>query len=276
MTQPSRIALGTMRFADKGMTRRDTVRLLEHCLDNGVSAMHVSKEYSSFELFCEAFKRLTPAKRREVSLIVKVASPHFSEQRFDATTLTSRIDEVLYATGSDNMAVAQWMWRRNPMDDNVRIPSLKEQSPDIIAGFAELISSGKVGQFGCFPYSQAFMEAASGMGICKLHINYLNLWEKPLLEASNLNDLIVLRPFGAGKVRVASPEMISVLSEFEDGNSFNLLQHSVRFLLASQRVKSVVFGVNRIEDMNEILSASQRCKKDEGLFSRYLNKVFGS
>ena len=60
----SPVSLGTMRFADKGTTKKELVELfslLYH--EGGINAHHSSYEYSSYPLYCEAiasFKKKAP------------------------------------------------------------------------------------------------------------------------------------------------------------------------------------------------------------------------
>ena len=58
------LALGTMRFADRGLTKEELVNLFSFLYDElGVNAHHSSYEYNSYALYCEAlalFKKKEP------------------------------------------------------------------------------------------------------------------------------------------------------------------------------------------------------------------------
>jgi hypothetical protein len=53
----SPIALGTMRFKDKGATKEDLVNLFSLLYnEGGINVHHSSYEYSSYELYCDSIK----------------------------------------------------------------------------------------------------------------------------------------------------------------------------------------------------------------------------
>lgn len=60
------VALGTMRFADRGTSRDELVKLFSYLYhEAGVNVHHSSYEYNSYELYCDA---LAHFKKKVVSL----------------------------------------------------------------------------------------------------------------------------------------------------------------------------------------------------------------
>ncbi|MEQ3641307.1 MAG: hypothetical protein ABNH03_16385 [Alteromonas sp.] len=70
-------------------------------------------------------KSLPSATKSDLTTVAKLAAPHFSEGLFNPKLLEKRVDDLLLSTGLDKIDTAQWMWRRNPMDDGVRIPAMR-------------------------------------------------------------------------------------------------------------------------------------------------------
>ena len=51
----SSIALGTMRFADKGTTKKELIKMFDFLYyEEGINIHHSSSEYSSYPLYCDA------------------------------------------------------------------------------------------------------------------------------------------------------------------------------------------------------------------------------
>lgn len=261
----SSVTLGTMRLADKVLTSSTCVDIFDAALLSGINSFHISSEYNSFALVCSALKKLSK-KVHDINLVVKLSSPHFDEDRFCHTNLESKIDHVLKHTGLEQIQLAQWMWRQNPLDDAQRIPMLVRQADEIKSSFQNLIAAGKVSEFCCFPYTADFMKSVSQLEISKIHINYLNFWENSLTNGGFHDASLVLRPFFAGKIKDIAPEFIEQLNVIEDGNA---IFHSLNYVLSHPKVLSAVVGINSVEQLNEIISVSNPINKDIKVFQKY-------
>lgn len=261
----SSVTLGTMRLADKGLTTSTCTDLFDAALLNGINSFHISSEYNSFSLVCSSLKEMSK-KVHDINLVVKLSSPHFDEDNFCHAILESKIDHVLKQTGLEQIQLAQWMWRQSPLDDAQRIPLLISQADEINTSFQNLIASGKVSEFCCFPYTADFMKSVSQLEISKIHINYLNFWENSLIDGGFHDASLVLRPFFAGKIRDIAPQFIEQLNVIEDGNA---IFHSLNYVLSHPRVLSAVIGINSLEQLNDIISVSSSINKDIKVFQKY-------
>lgn len=265
----SNVTLGTMRLADKGLTSTACLDIFDAALLNGVNSFHVSSEYSSFSLVCSVLKTLSK-RAQDINLVVKLSSPHFNEDRFCNANFERKIDSILKETGLDQIQLAQWMWRQNPLDDAERIPMLVSQADEIKSCFQNLIASGKVSEFCCFPYTSDFMKSVSELEISKIHINYLNFWENSLSEGGFHDASFVLRPLYAGKIKDIAPQFIEQLSVIDHGNA---MFHSLNYVLSHPRVVSAVVGINSLEQLNDIISVTSSINKDIKVFQKYQSLI---
>ena len=89
-------------------------------------------------------QKMTNAQRQQFQLIAKIAEAHFDAERFSGQDLEQRIDEVLQQLGVEQLAIAQWMWRLNPLNDDLRIARMTEQGwCEIRDAFCGLVSRAK-------------------------------------------------------------------------------------------------------------------------------------
>lgn len=265
----SSVTLGTMRLADKGLTSSICADIFDAALLNGINSFHISSEYNSFSLVCSALKKIS-IKEHDINLVVKLSSPNFDEDIFCHDNLESKIDNVLKQTGVEQIQLAQWMWRQNPLDDAQRIPLLVSQADEIKSSFQNLIATGKVSEFCCFPYTSDFMKSVSQLEISKIHINYLNFWESSLSDGGFHHASLVLRPFLAGKIKDIAPQFLEQLNMIENGNA---MFHSLNYVLSHPRVLSAVIGINSLEQLNDIISVSSSINKDIKVFQKYQSLI---
>lgn len=271
MPSRNRICFGTMRLADKNVSSTDCAELFDSALDSGIRSFHVSSEYSSFELVSETFSRLEHAKKTSIKVISKLASPHFSDVDFDESLLESRVDKVLVSLGIDQIDVGQWMWRVNPLDDEVRINRLKDKADEIKSAFARLQAKGKVRSWGCFPYTVDFFKASRTLGLTSTHINYLNFWENNLADTEIQPGAIAIRPFFAGKSKELSPSFLTELQAV--ANSEDPVFHSLNYVLSHPNIHHAVVGINSIPNLNSITAYADKIEKDIDLHKAYRQKL---
>jgi aryl-alcohol dehydrogenase-like predicted oxidoreductase len=245
MGKLSPITLGTMRFLDKGLSVQDTKALLDYACDQGITSLHVSPEYSSYDLIksaCQSSKH---------QLMVKLPAPHFDEERFDKQTLFERVDSFLKDFSAQSIDVAQWMWRMNPLDDDRRIERTRECLDAIKQAFDELKAAGKVKSFSCFPYSARYMRFIQESGLMCSQTNYLNFWEDDLYDGGIAAGAIALRPLGATRFRGSSRS----------------LEDCLNYVLSHPNIESAVISMHTNAQIDEISQIASQVEKSEAVFN---------
>lgn len=251
MKNVSAITLGTMRFQDKGLSVNDSRHLLDCAKRNGITTLHTSPEYSSYNLL----KEVSPGTDHQY--IVKIAAPHFDEENFSQQSLERRVEGFLKDFNVESIDVAQWMWRMNPLNDDRRIKKTQDQLGDMQEAFQTLIATGKVKQFSCFPYTPRYMHFIREKGLMHSQTNYLNYWEDDLFEGGIAKDSIALRPLAAGRCRKSRFSLSDCLS----------------YPLSHPNIKSTVVSLHSVSDIEEVASIAGQVKKSEQLFNRYREKI---
>lgn len=251
MKELSAISLGTMRFLDKGLSVKQVTALFDCAKDKGITTLHVSSEYSSYDLVKAALPH------RDHQFIVKLAAPHFDEDGFSQKSLEKKVDRFLLDFKRDSIDVAQWMWRMNPLDDDSRIEKTGEQLGSMQEAFQALVVSGKVKQFSCFPYTPSYMHFIRKKGLMHSQTNYLNFWEDDLFEGGIAEDSIVLRPLAAGRFRK---------SNFS-------LSHCLSYPLSHPNIKTVVISLHNKKNIEEVASIAGKIEKSELQFNKYREMI---
>lgn len=276
----SPLVLGTMRLAEKALSASQVSELLLASDALGVNGLHVSDEYPSFGLLCDALQKMTSTQRQRFQLIAKIAGPHFDAGRFCAQDLTRRIDTVLQQTGVEQLAIAQWMWRLNPLDDDIRIARMTGQAEEIRDAFCDLVRRGKVVEFGCFPYSDRFMQSAFELNLVTSHINYLNPWEIPLFTGGFAHQqqlgkhtkasAIAMRPLGAGKIGEVSAALLQSINQDVGVEHASVAELCVKLAYCHPQVRALVISCSRIGQVKALTEQLSATRKSEQEFHRYL------
>lgn len=272
------LVLGTMRLADKALSATQVSDLLINATSFGVNGLHVSSEYASFALLSQAMQKIPKAKRQHFRLIAKIAGPHFDAERFSAQDLQQRVDEVLSGLGVEQLAIAQWMWRLNPLDDEIRIARMTEQADEMRDAFSSLIKSGKVAEVGCFPYSDRFMQSAFNLELVSSHINYLNPWEIPLstggfvaeTASQDAPSAIAMRPLGAGKISETSAGLLQQINHNMGMEHASMVELCVGMAFCHPAVRALVISCSKIEQVQSLTQQLSLVRKSEALFQQYL------
>lgn len=225
----SPIALGTMRFVEKGLSEQEVLNLIEVAFNKGITTHHSSFEYESYDLYTNALAKFS--FRNQVQHIVKLCSPHFEEDAFSAIILEERVDRELKRLNIDCIDVLQWLVRSKPINDKARLSILATQKGEISECLSKLKSKGKIKSVFAFPYSIPFAEEV--IKITKLDgiISYLNMEEQDYKKFANTFPFIAIRPFFARKL-------------IQGKNKKNLINECLNYVKSHHRVISTVIGIN--------------------------------
>lgn len=204
--QLSSISLGTMRFAEDGLTVRELADLLITAAHLGITSLHSSHEYASFELFCQALAMARKARPQWQPVhIVKLAEPGFGEDRFDADRFLATLDRYRSALEVDQVDVVQWMIRYDLSDHPGRVAILRRDATMIDEARGRADEAASMGALVAFPYHRSEIESALAAPWCDGVAVYLNPTEIPdhhLLDrcAAEALGVVGIRPLAAGRI----------------------------------------------------------------------------
>ena len=255
----SRITFGTMRLIEKGVSVNEASKLFEYSINSGINTFHISKEYSSYDLFCDSIKRV---KNKDIRTIVKIASPHFDEHDFSPITMVNKIEDILSETRLESISIIQWMWRSKPIDDTYRISKMQERYADIKYIFDKLKSAGKILSVGCFPYTTRFMDAVIDLGLSDYAIDYLNFWEDNLILSKETKG-IALRPLYASKA------INNDTFCFESILTGSDLFHSLNYPLSNPLIHSAVVSMSNYKQIDEVINSMNKISPDMKIHNKY-------
>lgn len=181
-------------------------KFLIEAFKRGVTTLHSSSEYDSFNLICGALAQIRRnAPEVQFRHIVKMAEPSFDDDTFVPDRLQKKIGAYCQSLGCDRIDDVQWMWRRNLDADHLRVEAFRRAAAIISESAKRLKDSGQIGRWFCFPYSLPFGEAAVIEAEFDGLVFYRNRAERqfePLLDeiVSRNKTCLIIRPFLGGEL----------------------------------------------------------------------------
>jgi aryl-alcohol dehydrogenase-like predicted oxidoreductase len=193
-----------MRLSKAG-NAASAAKLLRQAIALGVTSFHCSSEYETFPLFAAAWRRAELSQTDRATIIAKLASPHFGENRFSAANFRSKVDYYLTSLSIERLDVVQWLLRHDLKREEERLAILHEQAQEIADTIEALKRQGKIGACVGFPYTAPIADALIGTDFCDglaLYVNPLEREMDPFLAAAAEvgKAVVAIRPFAAGRL----------------------------------------------------------------------------
>lgn len=235
----SPITLGTMRFFDKALSRKQITEIIETCFEGGIKTHHSSFEYNSYDLYSSALRKASC--RSHIKHIVKLSSPHFKENSFSSKILSKRVEDQLKTLNIDCLDVLQWLVRSKPINDKDRLSILKEQEEAIKDCMIQLKKDGKIKSVFSFPYSVGFAHEVIKLEEIDGIIAYLNKVETDYSDFANKYPFIAIRPLNAGS-------LVSSQNTAED------IQSSLAYVKKHTKVRTQIVSINSVAHVQAFIA----------------------
>jgi aryl-alcohol dehydrogenase-like predicted oxidoreductase len=205
-TSVSPITLGTMRLGNAA----DAEALLADAFGLGITSLHCSSEYETYPLFRDAFRNLRGTAPADLTVIAKVAAPHFGEDRFVAADFRSKVQFYLDTLGLETLGVVQWLLRHDLKDEAARARIFDAAQDEVAEVVQDLKGRGMIGACVGFPYTAPIAKrlvAANFMDGLAVYVNPLEheMDEFVAAAAAKGKSTIAIRPFAAGRLFRESP-----------------------------------------------------------------------
>jgi len=231
MNLNKKIIYGTMRMLSVKRSLSKWIYIFDELTEKGIDSFHVSKEYKSYKIFLEVFKK-SKINKVNTNIYTKCYSPNFDEKIYDEKKLNSLIDCYLKDLNIDKINM-QWMWRGNLNNERLRCKTFM-QSFDILDSSFLNLKKKKVNEIYCFPYTIEFaklvhkIENIEGLSI---YFNPNETSYKNFLGKKNLG----IRPLCSGK--------IPYKYDFED---------LINFSLNEKKITKVMISINKIKNFKKL------------------------
>lgn len=286
------LCFGAMRSAaqepgDDAVSRQGEAAF-RHALDSGINFIHSSDGYGTWWMLGRVLK--DHPKRSGLHHVIKHPGPNTADKGiFDPGVFERQVEDALAALYAERIDILQWIWRSDPLTDELRLPMLANVLDDVMAAFERLRDQGKVGYIMPFPYTvpcgQACLDTKRFDGL----IAYFNACETemyPLFSQLQAQDrsFLAIRPLYAGVLteerrrtlpaddRLAAPghaEQLArrgrLIARCGDRIGLSLTDFSIRFALASPVVGSVIVGLNTVEQVDGLIAAADGATIDTEL-----------
>ena len=86
-----KIIYGTMRMLSVKRSLSKWVYIFDELTEKGIDSFHISKEYKSYKIFLEVFKK-SKINKYNTNIYAKCYSPNFDEKFYDETKLNSSVN----------------------------------------------------------------------------------------------------------------------------------------------------------------------------------------
>jgi len=252
----SPVALGTMRFVDKGLSKEELTYLIEFLYKEvGINIHHSSYEYNSYSLYCDALHSIK--YKADLKHICKLSAPDFKEENFSSNSLREKVCKEIKTLGIERIDFLQWLFRSEPIDDVIRLDKLKDKLNDVEYCFQNLIQEGLIGVVGTFPYSVRFGKHVSER-ITNVSgwITYFNLLEQEYVDNLSNEWMIGLRPLAAGRLlshfQQLDDAMLQNIVPLGNSKTEQVLHICLAYCLANTQVKTNVLSVNSLEQAESL------------------------
>ena len=207
------------------------IYIFDELTEKGIDSFHVSKEYKSYKIFLEVFKK-SKINKTNTNIYAKCYSPNFDEKIFDDKKLNSLIDCYLKDLSVSKINM-QWMWRGNLKNENLRCKFFRESFHKLNHSFSNL-KKKKVNEIYCFPYTVKFAKLVHKISNIEGLSTYFNPNEtsyKKFLGKKNLG----IRPLCAGN--------ITHKHNFKDLMNFSLNE---------KKITKIMISINKIKNFKKL------------------------
>lgn len=155
----SPIIYGSMRLEPARFDRAAAARVLIAALDRGITTIHCSSEYATFEHYCTALADARKARPAiAITHVVKLATPHYHEDAISPAAFETKLAMYRDKLGADCIDIVQWMLRYDLKDEPGR-RAIYARDKDMLADcVATLKARGWMRACVGFPYTVGFAQ----------------------------------------------------------------------------------------------------------------------
>ena len=153
----------------------------------------------------------------------------------------------------------QWLFRTEPINDEIRLAKLEASLHEINHSFREFIREGIVGEIGTFPYTVPFgIAVTERIANVSGWITYFNLVEQENIKHLPTGQwLIGLRPLAAGRVfSLFNQWLEAALNDWLDTPHLNrtesIINLCLSYCLMHRDVKTNVLSINSMEQAKSL------------------------
>jgi aryl-alcohol dehydrogenase-like predicted oxidoreductase len=247
----SQITYGTMRLRGSVGEAAD---LLRHLHDHGITTHHSCHEYDTHNLYLEALRKAQPG--RSFEHIVKLSSPSFDSDRFDAKTMRDLVEAELASLGTDQLASVQWLVRTPDAQDlQRRLAVLEQQAVEIGTCFTEMVEAGDIANISVFTYHPDFADPAMNALPSRTICDYLNLAETDLCgHLDRVDSYLAIRPLGGG----------TLLTD---------VATALRWPLLHPKVSTIILSANDASHVAQAIDSAGQTLPDQSSFEAALDQA---
>ena len=231
----NKLVLGTMKLKKYFKNSEDLSNFLKYAHKKGVKQIHVSNEYSSYNLLVRSLERL---RKKKFSFILKLAESNNDKKKFNIVKFKKKINKYQKDLGKNNNFSIQLVNRYKCKSSKEYLINEKNIFNMINNTIIKLKKSKKIKSFYFFPYhldknktvKQSFIDGIT----CYRNHHYKNNDE---YAKKNNFKIIAMRTFGGN-------------NKFVTKKNFKKL---IYFNLKSRIVEKVIMGMNNKDQLDQIL-----------------------
>jgi aryl-alcohol dehydrogenase-like predicted oxidoreductase len=252
---------------------------LRRGLEAGINFIHSCVEYGTWPVLASVLGGWP--HRQQLTHAIKMIFPEDADRnRFHADRFRRRVEDHLVALRTDRIDILQYQWRVAPGTDETPLDLFRRVIDDVVATFEALRDEGKAGYLMVFPSASCKMEVietghfAGMIAVCNLArldfgALYGELEKRGMgllgfspLQGGSLTDRYDRYPAGASDDRRSSEfyhkeyqKRRRIIDFFGDEIGPSLTSFSLRALLSTPVMGSLITGMSTADQVDEIVSA---------------------
>ena len=231
----NQIVLGTMKLRKYHNNIEDLSAFLNYAHLKGFRQLHVSNEYSSYDLIVKSLKII---KKKKFTFILKLAEPETDKLHFSLKRFKQKIDKYRHDLGEKNIFIVQLVNRHKCNNSRKYLSNELKIFDEIQNIINRLKKDNHIQSFYYFPYYINSNEIKRYKFISGITC-YRNIYEKKNDDYALKNNykIIAMRTFG-GINKIINKKNLKKL---------------IMYNVSNKLVKKIIVGANNRKQLNQLL-----------------------
>lgn len=231
----TRIVLGTMKLRKYYNNKDNLSKFLNYVHQKGIRYLHVSSEYSSYNLLVKSLRMI---HKKKFTFILKVAEPKSDTSKFSLKRFKQKIKNYRQDLGKKNTFIVQLVNRYKCNNSREHLFYEQKVFDDIQQTIIKYKKSDYIKSFYYFPYHKNSNKIKRYKFIDGI-TSYRNIHEKlnDFYAKQNNYKIIAMRTFG-GSNKIINNKNLKKLIFFNLGNKL---------------VKKIIVGANNKTQLDQLL-----------------------
>ena len=231
----NKIVLGTMKLKKYFNNSKDLANYLNYAFDNGFRKLHISNEYSSYNLLIKSLEKI---KKKKFTIFIKLSEPKKDQIKFSLKRFINKIEKYRHDFGKKHSYIIQLVNRYKCKNSREYLFNEKKTFDHLEDTILKLKKKNIIKKFYFFPYYRNENKIKKNSFIDGITC-YRNLKQKKYDKYAKKNKykIIAMRTLGGSQKLIKN----------------NNLKRLISFNLKSKIVHNVIVGINNKTQLSQLI-----------------------